>query len=62
MKQIILITILIVGLTATYGFADMDDYMRGQGHMGSGIFNNMEYGDCDTVSQLIAFERAQKLL
>ena len=31
MKRIILITILIVGLTATYGFAQM-----GQGHMGSG--------------------------
>ncbi len=36
MKRIILITVLIVGLTATYGFADMDDYMRGQGMMGSG--------------------------
>ena len=36
MKLITLITVLIVGLTATYGFADMDDYMRGQGMMGSG--------------------------
>ncbi|GBE41621.1 hypothetical protein BMS3Bbin09_01527 [bacterium BMS3Bbin09] len=31
MKRILLITILIIGLTATYGFAQM-----GQGHMGSG--------------------------
>jgi hypothetical protein len=31
-------------------------------HMGSGTLNNMEYGDWDTVSQLIAFEMAQKLL
>ena len=36
MKRIILITVLIVGLTATYGFADRDNYMRGQGMMGSG--------------------------
>ena len=37
MKRIFLITILIVGLTATYGFADMDDHMgSGQGMMERG--------------------------
>lgn len=35
MKRIILITILIVGLTAAYGFADMGGHMdSGQGMMG----------------------------
>jgi hypothetical protein len=45
MKQIILITILIVGLTAGYSLAQMgQDHMQGQGMMGQGYSSGERSG------------------
>ncbi len=46
MKRVLLAAILIVGITAAYGYAQMGQgHMPGEGHMGQGMMGGPGYGE-----------------
>jgi hypothetical protein len=55
MRKIFLVIILLIGLTALYSYADMEEHMRGSGKMSSADYGEAEYGHMSYYPQMMGY-------